>query len=724
MKISIDNTTQKDKNTPQNNKMAKTLDPKADRDYLAQIDGSADEKAGVLSCLQRSRKENTILEIGPGGGAALRIIMERIAKLDEEARPLVSILDISARVLSQIEDLLRVAGIQSGFETRQGDISKELPYEDGSMQAVNLSSVLHECFSYGGGEAGMKTFIKELNRILAISGIVAYRDLNGVDPEKPAAFKLKTELSRKFLVIFFAKYFDDKHTKYKKPNYHYLDNLSVREEEDGSIVNCDAGLAHEFKRHLVLFAKTLLPEAMYSIQPVEEGLSKISFTNTIGKEKFTACLKEREIQYSESPDGIEVSDQAIAEFQSDIDKEIDVLFSDCKIILEDESATELLSQFLENNNIKYSREGTTLNINLKGLVIVYSKFKQLLFDQNVKAKFGNKKHEKLLDWFEREGEESYFYGDQLGVITKFLEYSLTEDTNSSMLGHTCLVPMGMDEILITQRQNYTAYILGQIEDIEGSYEDGKNTITFVKRPVEAVIPTLLAIYEKTGDMRIMKSLKLIMDMIGRTLKTTERATDNEGTISDRHISDVQGESVYGLIGGIASGKSTASETFKAEGFEIIELSEFIRAEIEAAGIKLPTRDDYFEFGNAKRKKEGNDAFSRLAIAEIERRGLKKTIISGIRTPEDVQKLRQRFPSFKAIAVDTPLDTRIKRITDRMRNIDPKDKDKIIADIMREWEDVVEEGCKLKNTIVEADIRIDGSQDIDTMRRQCLAFLSH
>lgn len=701
--------------------MAKDLDPKAGTDYLKEIDSAGDEKTGVLNHLHHLGQQDTIVEIGPGGGSALKIIMERIAQLDEEARPLVSILDISVGVLSQIEDLLREAGIQTGFETRQGDIAKELPYEDGSVQAVNLSSVLHECFSYGGGEEGMKTFIKELNRILAISGVVAYRDLNGVDLEKPASFKLKTELSRKFLVTFFAKYFDDKHTKYKKPNYHYLDNLNIREEEDGDVVNCDAGLAHEFKRHLVIFAKTLLPEAMYSVNPVGEGLSKISFTNTKGKKKFTAFLKEKEIQYSESPDGIEVTDQAISEFQSEIDKEIEVLFSDCKIILEDESATELLSQFLETNNVKFSKEGTALTIDLEGLVVVYSKFKQLLFDRNMKAKFGNKRHEKLLDWFEREGEESYFYGDQLGVITKFLEYSLTEDPNGSMLGHTCLVPMGMDEILITQRQNYTAYILGQIEDIEGSYEDGKNTVTFVKRPVEAVIPILLAIYEKTGDARIMKSLKLIMDMIGKTLRTTEQAVDDEGEILDRHVADEE-ESVYGLIGGIASGKSTAAETFKAEGFEIIELSEFIRAEIEAAGIKLPTRDDYFEFGNAKRKKEGNDAFSKLAIAEIEKRGLKKTVISGIRTPEDIKKLRQRFPSFKAVAVDTPLETRIKRITDRMRDIDPKDKDKIIADIMREWEDVVEEGCKLKNTIVEADIRLDGSQDIDTMRRQCLALI--
>lgn len=710
--------------------MAKALDPKADKDYLIQIDSSGDEKTGVLNHLHQLGRKDTILEIGPGGGSALKIIMERIAQLDEEARPLVSILDISAGVLSQIEDLLREAGIESGFETREGDISKELPYEDGSIQAVNLSSVLHECFSYGGGEEGMKTFIKELNRILAISGVVAYRDLNGVDLEKPASFKLKTDLSRKFMRIFFTKYFDDKHTKYKKPNFHYLDNLTIEEEADGARVRCDAGLAHEFKRHLVLFSKNILPEAMYSVEPVAEGVSKISFPNPRGKKKIIAFLKEKEIQYSESRDGIEVSDQVIAEFNLEIDKEINELFADCELILEDESDTELLSKFLEDNDVNYSKEGTNLKVDIKGLVLVYSKFKQIVFDQKVKAKFGNKKHGKLLDWFEREGEESYFYGDQLGVITKFLEYSLTEDPNSSMLGHTCLVPMGMDEILITQRQNYTAYILGQIEDIEGSYEDGKNTITFVKRPVEAVIPTLLAIYEKTGDMRIMKSLKLIMDMIGRTLKTAEKATDSEGAILDRHVVDEQevgtneeGESVYGLIGGIASGKSTAAETFQAEGFEIIELSDFIRAEIEAAGITLPTRDDYFEFGNAKRKKDGNDAFSNLAIVEIEKRGLKKTVISGIRTPEDVQRLRQRFPSFKAVAIDTPLETRIARITDRMRDIDPKDKDKIIADIMREWEDVVEEGCKLKNTIVEADIRIDGSQDIETMRRQCLALIS-
>ncbi len=700
-------------------------DPKTGQEYLAEIDSSGDEKAGVLRHINSLGRRDKIVEIGPGGGAALKIIMMKIAELDEESRPLVSILDISSEVLRRIEGLLADAGIDTGYETKEGDISKQLPYEDSSVQAVNLSSVLHECFSYGGGEEGMQTFIKELNRILTISGVVVYRDMNGVNLKKPASFRLKTELSKKFLEIFFAKYFDKTHTKYKKPNYHYLDNLSVDDDSDGrKNVKCDAGLAHEFKRHLIIFTTTFLPDTIYSLETLEVGIQRISFAKEKGKKKFIAFLQENKIAYKDTDDGIEVSVQALEKFKVHIEKEISGLFSDCEIIQEDEKDIEILSQFFRDNDITHSRNDKQITIGLKDLVLVYSKFKRVIYGKNIKVALKNKKQEKLLEWFEREGEESYFYGDQADVIIKFLEYSITEDDESSMLGYTCLIPIGLDEIQITQRQSYTSYILGQVEDIEGSYQDGKNTITFVKRPIEYVIPTLLTLYKKTGDIRILTLLKKIIHMIEATLPSPsdEQAFTAKQTGVDGQ--DIKSEEeIYGLIGGIASGKSTAADFFKELGFEVMELSAFIRDKIQAAGIEFPTRDHYFDMGNAMRREGGNDVLSGLCIEQIEQKGAKKVVISGIRTPEDILRFKQRFPSFKAVAVDTPLDVRIKRIKDRMRDIDPTDRDKMIADINREWDDVVDEGCKLRDTIATADIRVDGSQSIEAMRKQCIALVS-
>lgn len=701
-----------------------TLDPKTDKTYLADIDSSGGEKAGVLRHINSLGRRDKIVEIGPGGGAALKIIMARVAELDEESRPLVSILDISSEVLRRIEGLLADAGIDTEYETKEGDISKKLPYEDSSVQAVNLSSVLHECFSYGGGEEGMQIFIKELNRVLATSGVVAYRDMNGVDLKKPASFRLKTELSEKFLEIFFAKYFDKTHTKYKKPNYHYLDNLSIGDDSDGRRnVTCDAGLAHEFKRHLIIFTTTFLPDTMYSLETLPSGIQKISFAKDKGKKKFIAFLEENNLEYKSSDEGIEVSEETIGTFQEQLDKEISGLFSNCEILLENENDIEILSQFFNDNDITHSRNDKQITVGLQNLVLVYSKFKRVVYGKNIKVALKNKKQEKLLEWFEREGEESYFYGDQIDMITKFLEYSMTEDEESSMLGHTCLVPIGLDDIQITQRQSYTSYVLGQVEDIEGSYQDGKNTITFVKRPIEYVIPTLLALYKQTGDIRILTSLKKIIHMIETTLPSPGAEKALEARVAQDVQDARQDEAIYGLIGGIASGKSTAADAFKECGFEVVELSAFIKARIEAAGIEFPTRDHYFEMGNAMRRENGNDVLSGLCIEKIEREGAKKVVISGIRTPEDIARFRQRFPSFKAVAVDTPLEVRIKRIKDRMRDIDPTDRDKMIADIDREWNDVVDEGCKLKATIATADIRIDGSQSIETMKQQCIALAS-
>lgn len=697
-------------------------DPKIDTEYLADIDSAGEEKSGVVKHLGTLGRNDKIVEIGPGGGAALRIIMARIAELDEESRPLVSVLDISAEVLQKIQELLEELGTHGRYETKIGDISKHLPYEDGSVHAVNLSSVLHECFSYGGGEEGIKTFIKELNRILAVGGIVVYRDMNGVETRNPSSFRLKTELGRKFMEIFFAKYFDRVHTRHNKPNHHYLENLEITDEPDGRRITCDAGLSHEFKRHLIVFITTLLPETMYTLETQDSGTCRITFAKEKGKRKFKAFLQENQIEYQESPLGLDVASEAMEKFQSTIDQEVHALFSDCEIIMENEEDSENISGFLSNLDVNNRRQDKRIVVALKDLVVIYSKFRQYMGRQNMQAVLANERQEKLLDWFEREGEESYFYGDQTDVITKFLEYSITDEAENSMLGHTCLVPMGMDEIAVTERQRYTSYVLEQVDDIEGSYEDGKNLITFVKRPVEYVIPTILALYKKTGDIRIIESLRRIIDIIHQTLQSPVV----EQVATDRLINAETGdhtEVIFGLIGGIASGKSTAAESFRESGFEVIELSNFIREQILALGIENPTRDDYFETGNAMRRESGNGIFSQLGISEIEKRGLKRAIISGIRTPEDVTNFRKRFPSFQAIAVDTPLDVRIKRITDRMRDIDPRDRAKMIADIDREWEDVVEEGCKLKQTIAMADIRIDGSQNIESMKEQCIALAS-
>lgn len=121
------------------------------------------------------------------------------------------------------------------------------------------------------------------------------------------------------------------------------------------------------------------------------------------------------------------------------------------------------------------------------------------------------------------------------------------------------------------------------------------------------------------------------------------------------------QQVVGLVGYIASGKSTVSEHFIERGFRYFKLSDVIRRECEKRGLEI-NRVNLQNVGNELREKY---AASYLVEQTLKAAGRsKKIIIDGIRNPEEIKYLREHSPAF-IVGIIAPKYLRLERYMERL-----------------------------------------------------------
>ena len=176
-------------------------------------------------------------------------------------------------------------------------------------------------------------------------------------------------------------------------------------------------------------------------------------------------------------------------------------------------------------------------------------------------------------------------------------------------------------------------------------------------------------------------------------------------------------SQIGLVGGIASGKTTISKMFERFGFTIISLSDFIKEEIKAKNLEMMSRDVYFDTANAMRRQNGNHIIAQMAINKIVQDDPPCFLIDGIRVVEEVTLLREAFTDFFLIGINTSLEERLRRIQLRQREIDAIQIEKILKDISRESSDGAQ-GCQLDLVLQMCDMHINGAMALEEIRDEC------
>lgn len=672
-------------------------DVKAADSYLDVISGASDEKAELVEYVERLER-GRILEIGPGAGTALARIVRCVEEtFSPEQRPEIIVFDVIADVFDRVREAIGETDV--ALTCVVGDGAKDLPFEDGSITAVNLSAVAHECFSYGGGFSGVHRLAKECGRVMAPGGILTYRDPDGIELHSMEEARLTQPLARRFAAYFLPKFLDRTQTHLtEKVDLGYGETLelqlngqplSIQElmnlrpealEEGGLTLRAKAGLIHEIQRHLVLFAKDV--GGMRVGKEEEGGISLDPLNRT---EIFTIN-----------------NPKAIAE----------------------------LSYFLEVEGVSFTEHSGVFQLTISALNLYHKKIREISakYEENLTI---SPETTQILDWGSREGEEHYFYGSCEEVIARFAHFSLIKDGNGEM-EYSCLCPISTNHIRTIERGSHSRFLKGQLDRTSReALSDRKRHIHFAKLPLEQAFPVLLNYYRETRHPALLETLQALMFIMREFTGTQADLEDLKvqpaqgvqgcvnlcstllsrgGEVGDGIVAvrTILSSPHLGLIGGIASGKTTIGTILNKHGYTVISFSDFVRTELNARGVARPTREDYFEMANAMRRNTSRDILARLAVKRVVEEGIDRFVLDGMRNPDEIDFLKRFIRDFILIGVETATEERIRRVQIRLRDIDPKDRSKILGDIGREFFDPSPDGCRLSQVMSLSDVFVNGN----------------
>ncbi len=167
--------------------------------------------------------------------------------------------------------------------------------------------------------------------------------------------------------------------------------------------------------------------------------------------------------------------------------------------------------------------------------------------------------------------------------------------------------------------------------------------------------------------------------------------------------------LIGLTGRNASGKTTVVEWFSERGFVTESCSDSIRAWLAEKGVEA-TRENLIEGGRELRRQGGGGI---LAEMLLERLNGRDAVIDSIRTPAEVDALRQR-EDFILIEVVADPGIRWSRAKMRSRPGDPSSEAEFIESEKKELEATDQAGQALIATAAMADLKIENDGNLDTL----------
>ncbi len=165
--------------------------------------------------------------------------------------------------------------------------------------------------------------------------------------------------------------------------------------------------------------------------------------------------------------------------------------------------------------------------------------------------------------------------------------------------------------------------------------------------------------------------------------------------------------IIGLVGEIASGKTTATDYLaKKYGAEPYKFSSMLR-DILARLHQEATRENLQKLSTAVRQLFGENVMSKAIVQDLISASAPLIVAEGIRRLSDIEYLKE-FSNFVIVAVDADARTRYVRITQRSENAD--DRAKTWDDFVRESQQEPEQ--KIREVMNGAKYVIDNNGSIE------------
>ncbi len=168
--------------------------------------------------------------------------------------------------------------------------------------------------------------------------------------------------------------------------------------------------------------------------------------------------------------------------------------------------------------------------------------------------------------------------------------------------------------------------------------------------------------------------------------------------------------IIGVTGSYGSGKDTAVEFFRQQGFLHFSLSDIIREELLKEGQGL-TRENQISKGNQMRKELGNGILARRVIEKLG--NSKNYVITSIRNVHETDELKKAAEDFFLINLDAEPLLRFQRTQQRHSStIDPKSFEQFLENEKKESVSEDGTGQELKRCAEVANVTITNNGSIE------------
>ncbi|MEU1826674.1 hypothetical protein ABZ502_30115 [Streptomyces abikoensis] len=426
----------------------------------------------VLTALTRTNTDAAhLVEIGPGGGAALDYLTDSLTRTADRPRTLdVTLIEapgVVSQTLARAIDSYNAADLgtctlTSGLAQHLGTIL------DRPVDIVAASALMHEVYSYGSGYRGIHEMMQTLPTVLKPGGHFAYRDVRTVDAATLHETVTHTYTHRgwlQFIRMFTPQYLSDS----RHPYHHSGDDPIVRQNsrtvalEDidprtSAVITGPIGLFREIQRHYITFRDYAWRSGALGFRPYLEGLLSADWIDAAaGHKRVHFDLTEAERL---SPALLKTISEPYGDhYVTDGD-----LFDECT----DAAIVELLTS-AENG------------------------------DERSAAVWR--------EWIEREGHETYVYLTLNELLTEFAITSAEANTD------TVMMPRTARDVVTPERAYYTRYLRKRLPN---PLPDGKQLVLFTNIPASdtqaltAGMETLRPLCSREAMARLHSALTQMM----------------------------------------------------------------------------------------------------------------------------------------------------------------------------------------------------------------------
>ncbi|XKK40088.1 hypothetical protein HFP72_04730 [Nocardiopsis sp. ARC36] len=223
-----------------------------------------------------------VVEIGPGGGAAVAFLASRLREHKPGGAPvdltLIEVPGVTSDALSRAIVEFNEVGTCELVHGFAQDLESLLPRP---ADVVSASALVHEVYSYGGGYSGLHSLIRMLGSVIEPYGYFVYRDLFSVRDRSlhervTHAYDAPSWL--RFLRMFTPHYLD--HGRH--PYHHIRDQVVARQDSrvveiadldagTCAVISAPIGLFREIQRHYITFRDHVWRSGALGFIPVLDG---------------------------------------------------------------------------------------------------------------------------------------------------------------------------------------------------------------------------------------------------------------------------------------------------------------------------------------------------------------------------------------------------------------------------------------------------------------------